>query len=329
MGGDVLSQSEIDALLAQLSGENADEVVAAPAAGSKKEARTYNFSHPSKFSKEHLRTLENIFETFSRSVSSFLTGYLRTSVHLEVASSEQLLYKDFNMALMNPVVLAMTEWAPLKGTVLLEISNNMGYTIIDRILGGPGFGLKNMRDFSEIEKILLERVVTQILSYLPEAWENVVQIRPRLEKLETNSQFAQIMAPNDMIALVVLRAKIGSSEGHVNFCLPHLVLEPVMDKLKSSFWFNRYDDDQAEENRLKMEDRLERAEVPVSAVIGKTNIMVSDFVHLQAGDVLKLDSYVNSDLEIMVGNLRKFHAKPGTNRGRYAFQISTLIEKEE
>ena len=144
--GDVLSQSEIDSLLASLAG--GDEPSGLPAATSKKEARLYDFEHPSKFSKEQLRTLENIFEVFARNVSSFLTGYLRTAVHLEVASSEQLLYKDFNLSLMNPVVLAMTEWTPLNGTVVMELSNNMGYTVIDLVLGGPGFGLKNIRDFA-------------------------------------------------------------------------------------------------------------------------------------------------------------------------------------
>jgi len=327
--GDVLSQSEIDALLAQLSGDNADEVVVASAGKDAHEAKEYDFAHPIKFSREQLRTLENIFENFSRTVSSFLTGYLRTAVTLEVANSEQLLFKDFNLALMNPVILAMTEWPPLRGNIMMELSNNMGYAIIDRILGGPGLGLKSMRDFSEIETILLERVLTQIISYLPEAWENVISLRPRLERLETNSQFAQIMSPNDLVALVVIRIKIGSAEGHLNFCLPHLVLEPIMDKLKTSFWFVTHEDEDMEEYRASMEEELEKARVPVSAVIGKTSIMVTDFVNLQKGDVLKLDSYVNSDLEIKIGSLLKFYAKPGTVRGRYAFQISELIEREE
>ncbi|MCL2015235.1 MAG: flagellar motor switch protein FliM, partial [Defluviitaleaceae bacterium] len=285
--GDVLSQAEIDALLAQLTGDNSEDAAAAVPVVETKEARLYNFALPSKFSKEQLRTLNNIFENFSRTVSSFLTGYLRTTVELEVASSEQILYKDFNLALMNPVVLAMTEWPPLKGTVLMEMSNNMGYAMIDRILGGPGFGIKNMRDFSEIEAILLERIMAQMLTHLPEAWETVIKIKPRIERLETNSQFAQIMSPNEMVALVLMRVKIGSTEGHLNFCLPHMVLEPIMDKLKTSFWFSQRSVDDAARYRTGVEDELEKALVPVSAVVGKTNIMVSDFVNLQKGDVLK------------------------------------------
>jgi len=327
--GDVLSQNEIDALLAQLTSENAEEVVAVKAEKGAKDARPYDFAHPTKFSKEQLRTLENIFEGFSRTVSSFLTGYLRTPVQLEVAQSEQLLYKDFNMSLMNPVILALTEWAPLRGTIMVELSNNMGFSIHDRILGGPGIGLKAMREFTEIETILLERVLNQILSHLPEAFSNIIKIKPKLERLETNSQFAQILAPGDLVALVMLRIKIGAAEGHLNFCMPHLVLEPIMDSLKTSYWINRHDEEDKIAYKRNVEETLERTQVPVSAVVGKTKIMVTDFVNLQKGDVLKLDSYFNSDLEIKVGNLLKFYAKPGTARGRYAFQISKLIEREE
>ena len=325
--GDVLSQSEIDALLAQMTSEDAGDVVVPTTAAP--EARLYDFRLPQKFNKDQLRTIENIFENFSRVTSSFLTGYLRTAVQLEVVSSEQLWYKDFSMALMNPVVLAITEWPPLKGNVMIELSNNMSYAIIDRILGGPGLGLKALRDFSEIETILLERVLLQLMNYLPEAWSSVINIKPKLERIETNSQFAQIMSPNDMVALVVVRMKIGSAEGHLNFCLPHIVLEPIMEKLKTRFGSIQYDEEEAEVYRNKVEEELEKAKIPVSAVIGKTNIMVNDFVNLQKGDVLKLDSYVNSDLEIMIGNLMKFYAKPGTVRGKYAFQISTFVEKED
>jgi flagellar motor switch protein FliM len=325
--GDILSQAEIDALLQQLSGGDADAVVTPIT--STKEAHIYDFALPSKFNREQLRTLENIFDNFARSASSFLTGYLRTTTNLEVAQAEQIMYRDFNVALANPVVLAMVEMQPLKGTIIIEISNNIGYAIIDRILGGPGFGLKKMRDFSEIEKILLERVVLQILTFLPEPFENVLQIRPRLEKLETNAQFAQIINPTEMVAFVMLNIKIGSSEGTVSFCLPHLVLEPIMDKLYTKFWYMHHEEDNKGVYRERLEAELETARVPVSVIVGRTTIMVSDFINLQKDDIIQLDSYVDSDFHVMIGNLLKFQAKPGISRGRNAVQITSLIAKEE
>jgi flagellar motor switch protein FliM len=326
--GEILSQDEIDALLSQLSSGNADDVIITPA-NAAKEARNYDFAHPSKFNKEQLRTLENIFENYARQVSSFLTGYLRTPAHLEVANAEEILYRDYNIALANPVILCMLEMHPLKGTAIVELSNNIGYAIIDRILGGPGFGLKKIRDFSEIEKILLERVILQMLSFLPEPWANIMPLKPKLDKIETNSQFAQIIGPTEMCALIVLNVKVGSSEGMLTFCLPHRLIEPVMDKLYTKFWFMQRDEEDKDQYREKIEDELEKAQVPVSAVIGRTTIMVDDFINLQVGDMIQLDSYINSDLSIMIGNLLKFHAKPGISRGKNAIQITSLIEKKE
>jgi flagellar motor switch protein FliM len=325
--GDILSQAEIDALLNQLTSGGDAETIITPVVDVK-DARRYDFANPNKFNKDQLRTLENIFDNYARQVSSFLTGYLRTATTLEVASSEQIMYRDFNVALSNPAVLAMVEFHPLKGTVIVDMSTNIAYAIIDRILGGPGFGLKKLRDFSEIEKILLERVILQMLNYLPEPWENVLTVKPRLEKIETNSQFAQIIGPTEMVALVVLSIKVGSSEGTINICLPHLVMEPIMDKLYTKFWYIQRDEVSKENYRGHLEDQLERTLVPVTALVGKTNIMVTDFINLQVGDIIKLDSYYNSDMRVMVGNMLKFNAKPGISRGKNAIQITSLIEKE-
>jgi flagellar motor switch protein FliM len=197
-------------------------------------------------------------------------------------------------------------------------------------LGGPGFGLRRLRDFSEVEKILLERVILQMLNFLPEPWENIIPIRPRLEKIETNPQFAQIIAPTDIVALVLLNVKIGSAEGTLSFCLPHLMLEPIMNRLYARFSYDtRKRQDDTAIYREKLSDELEKANVPVSAVVGRTQMMVSEFVNLQVGDVIPLDSYTDSDLIIKVGSMQKFHAKPGTNRGKYAVQITALIERED
>ena len=325
---DILSQSEIDALLQSMSGGAEVSDIPPPSVRGAKDARNYDFANPVKFNKEQLRTLENIFDNFARSVSSFLTGYLRTAAHLEVTSSEEIMYRDFNVALSNPVILSLVEIAPLKGTVIVDMSSNVGYAIIDRILGGPGFGLNRLRDFSEIEKILLERVVLQILNFLPEPWESIIPLRPKLEKIETNSQFAQIIAPTEKVALIVLTIKIGSSEGNISFCLPHRVIEPIKDRLYTRFWYGQREEDNNDLYRETLEVELERAAVPVSVQVGQTKIMVTDFVSLQKGDIIPLDSYVTNDVKVMIGNMHKFNAKPGTSRGKYAVQVTGLVERE-
>ncbi|MCL2171235.1 MAG: flagellar motor switch protein FliM [Defluviitaleaceae bacterium] len=324
--GDVLSQAEIDELL---RGMAAGDVDTNASALQEKSAAHYDFARPQKINKDQTRTLEIMYDSYCRNLASFLSGYLRTQVFVNVISAEQVTFSEFTNSLNNPCILSICEFSPLKGSVILEVSPNIGYAIIDRILGGPGTGISKMRDFSEIEKILLERVAVHMLNHLPEAWKQVEIISPRLEKVETNYQFAQIIAPSDMTALVTISIKIGSVEGFMNFCLPISVIDPLIDRLNTRFWFSHVTESLDDNYIEDLEKRIEFASVDVSAVVGRTRIMVSEFVNLSVGDVITLDSYVNQDLEIHVGTLKKFYAKPGISRGKNAIQITSMIKREE
>ena len=325
--GDILSQNEIDALLNALNKGDSDSIPITDTHN--KEAKKYDFKMPSKFNKDQLRTIEIIFDNYIRLVSSFLSAYLRTTIQMEVVDTSQTAFKEFSNSLMSPDILGIVQLKPLKGSIILEISPSIGYSIIDRILGGSGLGLKRLRDFSEIEKVLLERVLNHMLTYLPEPWENVTELYPRLEKLETSPQFVQFISPSEIIALVTISVKIGPTEGFISFCLPNLVLEPVTDKLYTKYWFNIPTDDNSEAYAEKIEVELEKAQAPVKAVIGSTYITVSDFINLQIGDIITLDTYINSDINVLVGDLHKFYAKPGLSRGKNAIQITSLVRKEE
>lgn len=326
--GEVLSQSEIDDLLRALNQGELD-VEDIKADSNEKQVKDHDFARPSKFGKEKLRTLEIIFDNYARLISSYLSGYLRTHTQVEVINAEQLTYNEFTNSLANPVILSMVDFMPLKGSIVLELSASIGYCIIDRILGGKGGTLQKLRDFSEIEKILLERIIHQLIGFMKEPWENVLEINPRLDKIETNSQFAQIIPPNEMTALVTLSIKVGEVEGFINVCIPYIVVEPIMDKLNTKYWFGSVQQDDSGMYKEKMEYSLEYAKVPVKAILGHTYITVGEFVALQAGDVIKIDSFVNSDLDIDVGNLLKFHAKPGVRKGKNAIQITSIVRKEE
>ncbi|MBR1443990.1 MAG: flagellar motor switch protein FliM [Firmicutes bacterium] len=323
----VLSQEEIDRLLAGLA--SGDSSVQVEETTMEKKVQVYNFARPSKFGKEQLRTLEVIFENFSRIVSSFMTGYLRVSVQIEVQSAEQVTYNEFSNSLLNPVVLGIIDFSPLKGSIVLDLQSSLGYAIIDRVLGGTGDTLKKTREFTDIEKTLLTRVVAQIVGLLTEPWENVCEISPKLDKLETNAQFAQIISPNEMIALVNLSIKLGEVQGFMNFCIPHLVVEPIMDRLNTKYWFAQNEEEDLDRYRPTVEKGLETALIPVSVEVGRTQITVDEFIDLQVGDVIVLDSYVNSDFNIRVGDLLKFYGKPGLSRGKNAIQITSIFRKEE
>ncbi len=324
---DVLSQNEIDALLKQLStGElDVDDIEENKSA----KVKEYDFTKPAKFSKEHLRTIEIIFEHFGRLLSSNLPAYLRKNVQIEVMNSEAVIYSEFSNALSNPVLLGVVNMSPLKGNIIIEMATNIGFTIIDRLLGGLGEPLEKNRDFSEIELSILERIFNIIISLLREPWKNVVEIEPFLERIETNSQFAQIISPTEMIAIVTINVNIGGVEGLMNICLPFMTLEDVMDKLNTKYWFSTMQNKDESSYADVIETAINKALVPVSAYLGKSQITVIDFVNLQVGDIIKLDKNVEDELDIYVGNIVKFKALPGSFSDNYAVKITEIYREEE
>lgn len=325
--GDVLSQNEIDNLLQALSSGELD--VEEIKESDEKQVKDYDFARPSKFSKEHLRTLEIIFEHYGRLLSTNLPVYLRKTVQVEVMNSEAVTYSEFSNALSNPVLLGIVNFEPLQGNIILEMASNIGYAIVDRMLGGKGETLDKVREFSEIELLIIERILVVCVNLLQEPWQNVVDISPRLERIETNSQFAQIISPGEMIAIVTINMKIGDVEGLMNVCIPYITVEDIIDKLNTKYWFSNIQNKDDTNYAEAIESLIQRAQVPIKAVLGKSTISVNDFISLQPGDIVRLDRKVEDELDIYVGTIRKFTALPGASGKNYAVRITSVIREEQ
>lgn len=325
--GDVLSQDEIDNLLSALNnGElNPDEMDEAP----EKVVKEYDFARPSKFSKDHLRTLEIIFENYGRLLSTNLPAYLRKSVQVEVMNAEANTYSEFSNALSNPVILGVVDFAPMGGSILMELASNLGFAIVDRMLGGGGNPLEKSRDFTEIELIILERVLEVCTGLLVDPWQSVAPIEPQLERIETNSQFAQFISPSEMTAIVTMNIKIGSIEGLMNICIPYTCVETVIDKLNTKYWYSTMREDDDEGYQEAIESIISRAKIPMRALLGKSTISVNDFMNIQIGDIVKLDSKVDDELDVYVGNILKFKALPGAISDSYAVRVTSVIREEQ
>lgn len=323
---DVLSQSEIDNLLSALSSGDFD-----PAGGDdtdERQVKDYDFARPSKFSKEHLRTLVFIFEHYARLLSTNLPVYLQKNVQVEVMHSEAATYQEFSNSLSNPVLLGVVNFAPLEGNVIMELATGLGYAIIDRMLGGTGQPLDKSREFTEIELAIIERVMVVCTNLLVEPWQSVQQLEPVLERIETNSQFAQFVTPNEMTSIITMNIKIGNVEGLMNVCIPFAVLEPVINRVNTKYWYSTAQVKDDGVYQEVMEESIQRAQIPVRAIMGKSAISVNDFIHLQPGDIIKVNTKIEDELDVYVGNIKKFSAIPGAYDDSYAVKIKSIYREE-
>ena len=323
---EILSQEEIDKLLnAYSSGElDADEYKEEENV----DVKVYDFKRPSKFSKEHLRTLESIFEHYGRLLYTNLPAYLRKNVQVDVLSAEAVTYSEFSNSLSNPVLLSLVNFEPLPGNIAIELATNLGFCIVDRLLGGEGVALEKKREFSEIELAIIERVMSVCVELLREPWKNVANVNPRLERIETNPQFAQIISPQEMTAIVTINLKIGDVEGLMNICLPYATLEDVIDKLNIKYWYSTMQNHEDGSYEEGIETLIARAEIPIKAILGTSSMSVAEFVNLQRGDLIKLNSGIDKELTVYVGNIKKFMALPGSADNNYAVRVTSVIREE-
>ncbi len=326
--GDILSQNEIDSLLQQLNTGELD-VKEFSKETTEKKVRSHDFRRPSKFAKDHIRTLQIINENYARLLTNFLSGYLRTLVQVDVQTVQALQYSEFTNSIANPAVLGIVNFHPLPGSIIMEINPSIAYSLIDRILGGRGMGMDRVRGFTEIEIAILMRLISQMLGIMRDPWDNVTKLRPTLDRIETNAQFAQLMSPNEMVALVTFTAKIGDVEGLLNLCIPHMTVEPVMTKLTTKLWFSLIEKGSTDESRQAIEQKVEETKIPITAILGRTTLSVHDFLMLQQGDVLPLNTDVDGKIEVIVGNMLKFYGKPGARNKKVAVKVTDILREEE
>ncbi len=326
MGEDVLSQSEIDKLLSAIStgAVSAEEVRDAE---EQKKVKVYDFKRPDKFSKDQIRTLYMLHENFARLLNTYLSTHLRTMVNVEVASVEQLTYEEFVRSLSNPSVIGVLAVPPLKGNVIMEINPSIAFAIIDRLFGGTGESAMKVRVLTEIEEAVMRKIMNAAISGFKDAWENVINISPQLEAMETNPQFTQIVPPSDMVVIITLQVRVGNVEGLMNICIPYLVLEPIMSKLTTTFWVaasvaNK--EDHPEQIEV-LQRKIRNTSVQVAIELGSIDITIQEFLTLGFGDVLQLDTKVDDELKCIIGKRPKFYCRPGTFGKNAAVQITRVI----
>jgi flagellar motor switch protein FliM len=227
-----LSREETDRIAPEAKAGDAE-----PHSGNAK-IKLYDFKRPDKFSKEQIRTVEIIHETFARLATTTLSAHLRSLAHVHVAAVDQLTYEEFIRSIPNPTTIGVVHMDPLKGSAVLQIDPSVTFCIIDRLFGGKGEWGNFNREVTDIEMSIMESVFIRLLGNLRESWALMLDLRPRLGQVEVNPQFAQIVPPSEMIVLVTFEVGLGDSTGMMNLVLPYLTIEPIIHKLSAQYWYS-------------------------------------------------------------------------------------------
>ena len=208
----MLSQEEIDALVNQLSSPDAEQ---SSLEGRKVKSFDFRFNKRlEKFQSNQLQTLRTLHDNFTRLLNNSLSVYLRTRVEATIVSIEQISYGDFIASIGIPSILSIFSMDPLAGSGIVQVDLNLAFSILDRLLGGPGWYPTKLRDLSDIERTLMQRFMARMLNSYREAWNYLLTLSLKIEALDSNPQFIPRIIPLDQIvAFVSCELKIGDIAG--------------------------------------------------------------------------------------------------------------------
>ncbi len=330
---DVLDQSEVDALLAAVDSggvESAVGEIGSRAARLTKEVHIYDFKRPERVSKEQMRAIEGMHESFARNLGASLSGFLRTIVEIRVATTEQLTYSEFIYSLPNPTNFNLLTAEPLEGQLCLEISPLIIYPIIDRLLGGSNSELFiPQRPLTLIEQRLVGRITDRALAALTETWVDLVDVTFKIVEVESNPHLVQIVAPNEIVIVVGFEIKMSGRAGTMSLCVPFKVIEPVMDKLVTQGWL-AYQRQSAQDDKTEAIARgLGATFVDLDAYLAETTITVRELLTLQPGDILQTCKPLDGEVILQVHGENQFAGAIGQHKDNLAVKITRRAEVEE
>ena len=329
---EVLTQNEIDKLLRNMkTGRSTLNEVGREEPGI---ARLYDFQSARKFSKEQMRTLEMIHESFGNQLSSALNPLLRTFVEVKLISIEEHSFVEYYNMLPSATVLAILEAEPLGGHMIMQISTPVAYEMINRTLGGvnmPDIEKASDVQLTEIELVLIEKMLSRFIPLLQTAWSKIVRIVPVINRIEVNPQFAQVVDYSEAVVVVTYKVKIGDEVGDtINICIPQYAVEPVAKLLNAKTMFSNVGgrtDIEPKDRHIK--NMLSDTKLDLVAQLNGTTATLEELTDLHIGDVMRLDHKIDDPVSVKVGHFDKFIGKLGTMGKSYAVKITGIIHEEE
>ncbi len=329
---EVLSQSQIDALLKSIdSGEKV-----ATETKPEDNIKVYDFYSPKKFTKEQLRTIDSMHENMGRLLSSYLAGILRVFCDVEVLQVEEQRYYEYNNALPATALIGLVDMKPANenqpdATLMLDMSNNLSFFIIDRLLGGPGGGQPPSRDFTDIELAIMNDIYLKITEFLIDAWRDHIDLTGELSSLETNPHLLQVYAPEDIVVIAVMSVKLREMEGTLSVCIPAMSLESYFGAFTSKYAriSHKMSNEKLEALRKELiRELLDDSPLTVKTVFDETTIDVEDALRLRPDDIIPLPKPLDGIVRVEVDDQPWFRAQLGSSRGKRAIKLIDALETE-
>jgi flagellar motor switch protein FliM len=323
----VLSQDEVDALLNAVN-DGDDELLGAGDGGfddTDENIQEYDLTNQDRVIRGRMPILEIIYERFIRSFRVSLSNSLRKISTISMISTDLLKFGEFVNTLPIPSCMSIMRFNELRGPALLVFESKLAYAIIDSYFGGTDrpFTKIEGKEFTQIELSFMRKVMDMAISDLEDAWTPVHRIDAQYLRTEINPQFVGVVPPSDVIIVTTLEVEFESASGTIMIVVPYSTIEPIKQKLSSSF---QTDNDMADAIWTQaMNEHIKDAKAALTVKLGEAEMTVGDLITLQEGDIIPLAQEVSGEVSLMIEGVEKMKCLIGVHKGNRAVQINELV----
>jgi flagellar motor switch protein FliM len=322
---EILSQQEIDSLLAGISVGAAE-----PAAAEEKEKKpardviTFDFRLPHRLSKNQLRTLQVVHESFGETFGSYLISRLQTTLNVNITSVDQIFYSEYVLSIGNPSCLFLFRIVESDALAVLELSPQLVLSIVSRLLGGSLEAEKDPRLLTQIEQSIIRGIVMRALADLQKAWKTVGSLTFQFDRYESEGDFAQIAPTSEIVLLVSLELTFADQKYLMNICFPTFALDEVLSKLNVQSLKSMAISSRSSKWTKPLMRDISTTTVPATAVLGSTTILLRELLDLEPGDIVRTNIPISGDVQIDIGGKPLLWGRPGISNGHIAIKVNRI-----
>lgn len=310
---DILSQSEVDSLLAALDlhGSSSGDY---PPHAAQKPSRQHGLSAG------QVQQLRDLQQKFVAELAAGLRDLLALEVEVMPGDVDRLTWGESASGVDGPTCLATLSDGTPGSAFVVELESPIALSIVDRLLGGQGGGGAALprRPLTDIELRLLSRIAELAGAVLLGAADGIRESPPRVTQVERDPQRVRFVPPETLITQIGFEILLERAAGFLTIRCPATVLERVSGKSPAESG-----DDRVDEAHVRV-DPAARLVVQLAS----TRLSPGDVANLEVGDVIVTDCDSARPVTVFLDGTPRFAGSAGVLGERKAVRLGVALGQE-
>jgi flagellar motor switch protein FliM len=285
--------------------------------------RTVDFTRPTKFSTDQERRIRRALETFAQVAATRLMAEHRVGIEFEVIDVGQFTWANAFAELPESSVYLALDGEPHDGRMLLSAERRLLVLALERLLGGRPETVRADRDLTDIDLMLVRRLMGTIVETLSGVWFDISEVALMIGAVETAAEMVQVAGGSEPTLALTMEVRLEGQSSTMSLLVPYAAIAPVASH------FSRHDEEEVRRDARSVaavQQGLSLVDVTLRAEVADTTLSLEEVVALKPGDVVRLDADADAEVTLFADRTPVHRGRAGRSGTHRAVQVTTSVE---